>query len=159
MERTLLLTGILCVSLVTGLSSHAHCQSEPVDAFSGASTRNHFVKSSLEAGEILKVIENKDAAFVLSTTNPDGSPNAAVFIPGVDSHSVLKFGLAQNQTLLNIERTKEAVLTVYRFLPDQPKGKRHQGARLVLELIEVKSKKEKRYTQVKMEIKKILPIG
>ncbi len=129
-----------------------------VDGVAGASKKNYYQQSSLTGDELLKVIKNRDAAFVLSTTNPDNSPNAGVFIPGVVSDSVLKFGMAKNQTALNIKRTRKAVLTVYRLLPDQSGKHRHQGARLILELLEGE-KAQQSARIIQMKIKRVLPLG
>ena len=125
-----------------------------VDGVAGASKKNYYEKTSLTGEKLFEAIKSCKVAFVLSTTNPDGSPNAGVFIPGVVSDSVLKFGMAQNQTALNIKRTKQAVLTVYQLVEGESGKKNlHYGARLVLELVESEDK------ALHLKIKSVLPLG
>lgn len=160
MKRWIFLAVTFTAISSVGLYAENKADAISVDAYTSASTKNHYLSSSLSGNLLLDTIRKKEAAFVLSTTNPDGSPNAAVFIPGVVSDSVLRFGLVKNQTRLNIERTGVAVLTVYRFMPEQPQGRQHNGARLRLRLInEPEQNKNKGFKVIRMEIREILPVG
>ncbi len=132
---------------------------EQVDAFTSASKKNHFSNTCLKGDALMKVIKNHDAAFVLSTTNPDNSPNAAVFMPGIVSENTLKFGLADNQSRKNIERTKKAVLTVYKLSYNKTGKNKHQGARLFLELVEDETVNKKSHTVFIMKIQRVMPLG
>lgn len=137
-----------------------------VDGISGASTKNYYEKGALTDDGLMTVITEKSAGFVLSTVNPDGSPNAGVFIPGIVSGvsgKILKFGMARNQTRINIERTKLAVMTVYKYDQDSPNEQlKHQGARLSLKLIQASDPepaKNSKFSVIKMEITRIAPLG
>ncbi len=154
-----ILLGLVTIISVNLVASDSFCECENMDAFTGASKKNYYSKTSITGDALQKVINSHEAAFVLSTTNPDNSPHAAVFIPAMASDSEVKFGLAENQTRQNIERTKKAVLTVYRFLPDETKKKRHQGARLILELDENKSDQKNTHKMIIMKIQHVLPLG
>lgn len=146
--KKLVLFCILCF-----VASTAFC-AESVDGVASASKKNFYEKTSLMDEKLLEVIKGRNAAFVLSTTNADGSPNAGVFIPGVLSDTVLKFGMGENQTSMNIKRTKQAMLTVYQLVAGESDKKNlHYGARLVLELIEIKDK------VLHLKIKRVLPLG
>ncbi len=147
-------------SILSVLSvSNSHCASEDIDVIASASKKYHYSKTSLTGKALQQVINAHQATFVLSTTNPDNSPNAGVFIPEMTSDSTVKFGLAENQTRQNIEKTKKAVLTVYKFLPEEIGKSSPQGARLILELIEEKSVNQKSYNILEMKIKKVIPLG
>ncbi len=155
-----LLNATICFIATMGIfCANAVFADNAPDVFTGASTKNHFTENSLTGEALKQVINDHQAAFVLSTTNPDNSPNAAVFIPAMASDSTIKFGLAKNQSRRNIERTKQAVLTVYRYLPQENRQNRHQGARLILELDEQKSETKKSHKMIIMKIKQVLPLG
>jgi hypothetical protein len=134
-----------------------------VDGISGASTKNYYEKGALTDDGLMTVIKERTAGFVLSTVNPDGSPNAGVFIPGMVSGKILKFGMARNQTRINIERTKLAVLTVYKYDQDAPDEQlKHQGARLYLKLVQAsdpEAAKNSKLSVINMEITRIAPLG
>lgn len=155
----LMLLAVVTVISVNLFASDSFCECESMDAFTGASKTSYYSETSLTGDALHKVINNHQAAFVLSTTDPDNSPHAAVFIPAMASGSEVKFGLADNQTRRNIERTKKAVLTVYRFLPDETRKKRHKGARLILELDENQSAEKNTHKMIIMKIQKVLPLG
>ncbi len=155
---------VILLSLVTVISvilveSDSFSDSRNIDVFTGASKTRYYSKTALTGEALHKVINSHQAAFVVSTTNPDNSPHAAVFIPSMASDSEVKFGLAENQTRQNIERTRKAVLTVYRFLPGETEKNRHKGARLFLELDETQSVEKKTHKMIIMEIRKVLPLG
>ncbi len=150
-------SGIFCANAV--VADNAVVAGNAPDVFTGASTKSHFKENSLTGKSLQQVINSHDAAFVLSTVNPDNSPNAAVFIPAMASDSEIKFGLAENQSRKNIERTKRAVLTVYRYLPKESRENRHQGARLILELDEKQSVDKTTHKMLIMKIRQILPLG
>ncbi len=141
------------------LSAAPSFGTEDVDAIASASKKFYYAKSSLTGEMLQRLINSHQAAFVLSTTNPDNSPNAGFFIPEMLSDSTIKFGLADNQTRRNIERTRKAVLTVYKSSPDADGKTRHQGARLILRLDEKKSKNKLMHKMLTMRIEKILPLG
>ena len=148
----------------------AGCSGRPkasVDSISAASKKNYYEQSSLKGTELLEELRNRRAAVSLATTNEDGTPNAAVVIPGVADEKTLMFGIADNQTKINIMARRYAVLTAYIYSPDeQDKLKRNRGARLILEVVTDKKKIDELMQKTKaqqgtifMEIVKVLPIG
>ncbi len=149
---------VLIFAVLALCATSSFCD-EDIDAVTTASKKFYYAKSSLTGEMLQELINSHHAAFVLSTTNPDNSPNAGFFIPEMPSNSTIKFGLANNQTRQNIERTKKAVLTVYKASPDADRKTRHQGARLILRLDEKKSKNKLTHKMLIMEIVKVLPLG
>lgn len=107
------------------------------EAISKASTAFYYAKSSLEGEALWAALETRQCAVSLATTNPDGSPNAAVVIPGVTKdRGYLIFGIAPNQTVQNLQQRKLAVLTAYIYTPTATeKLERNKGARIVLEYV------------------------
>ncbi len=149
---------VLPFAFLVLLAAPSFC-TEDVDAIASASKKFYYAESSLTGEMLQKIINSHQAAFVLSTTNSDNSPNAGFFIPEMLSDSTIKFGLADNQTRRNIERTEKAILTVYKSSLDADGKVRHQGARLILRRDERKSKDKKTYKVITMKIVKILPLG
>jgi hypothetical protein len=115
---------------------------------------------------------------VVSTVNPDGSPNAAVVIPGLFENKYLTFGLAPNQTLENFKRGSLVVVSVFLPKPGVESTKygdiRKYGARIYCEVLQDASEKAaviERYNvdkpdnrkmtmdSILLVIKKIDPIG
>lgn len=81
------------------------------------------------------------AAPTIATVNPDGSPNLAVFMPGMpmelDGERYFVFGLADNQTKLNLQENKVGVLSLYQYNPKaEDKMERNVGARIKFEVVE-----------------------
>lgn len=112
--------------------------SQHVDTVSSASVKYYYGPAAT-IQEIAAVTTN--GIVVVSTTNLDGTPNAAVVIPGVFEEKYLVFALADNQTKVNLERGGEAVVTIFLPSPDPAKntGKygdvRKYGARLFCTIV------------------------
>ena len=104
--------------------------------------------------------------------NPDGTPDAAIFVPTMpdDEHVIMM--LADNHTRANIERTGIAHL-VY-DVPDpaaEDKAARHAGARLDLALVRPEGDTAEEHRRVAesyarmnpavmiLRIERILPVG
>ncbi len=158
---------VLFVALTLSLSAAA----QSVEAISKASTTQYYAKSSLQGEDLWKALEARQCAISVATVNPDGSPNAAVVIPGVTKdRTALIFGLAPNQTLENFKARRLAVVTAYIYTPAAAdKLERNKGARIVVEyiadpelqkkLIEANKEAGAREGSIFMKIVKILPLG
>lgn len=97
-------------------------------------TTNQF--TNFDASHLGESLARMEGTFVLATTNTDGTPDAAVFVPRMldDKHLILF--LAKNRTRDNIERTGCA-WGVYNVIhPDAAeKHDRYAGARMELTLV------------------------
>jgi hypothetical protein len=164
MKRIMFAT-MAAVLLAGGLSAQS------ADSVSAASKANYYAKSSLQGEQLWYAIENRLGAATMATVNADGSPNIATVIPGVvKDRSALMFGIAPNQTSLNLKERKLAALSVYLYTPAATdKFERNKGARFVLELITDPALIAKLFEENKdrgasatttfLRIVRILPIG
>jgi len=146
---------------------------QSVDSISKASTGIYYGKTSLAGEDLWKALESYECAISVATVNADGTPNAAVVIPGVtNDRAYLYFGLAPNQTGINMKERKFAVLTAYNYTsPSKSADKKMLsfGARIILEyvsdpatiakLIEQNKDKKASPSTIFMKIVKVLPIG
>ena len=159
-------------ALVLIVASLIFVQEKPsTDAISAASKVAYYEKSSLKGEDLWTVIEKRAGAVVVATTNANGTPNAAVIIPGITKdRTALIFGIAPNQTLENIQARKVAVVTIYVYnAAATDKFERNKGARLIVELItdtqeikrQVEQNKDRGATEqsIFMKIVKVLPLG
>ena len=124
---------LVCFVLVAALGLAA----QSVDSISKASTSFYYAKSSLDGEELWKALETRQCAISVATVNADGSPNAAVIIPGVTKdRAYVMFGIAPNQTILNLKERKLAVITAYIYAPAATdKLERNKGARIIVEYV------------------------
>ena len=112
------------------------------DTFTSASLNKYFYQDSALTGEELwEVLASYQAAPTVATVNPDGTPNLAVFMPGMpmelDGERYFVFGLSDNQTKLNLEQNKTGVLALYQYDPTaEDKMERNVGARIKFEIVE-----------------------
>ncbi len=151
--------------LVAGLSAQS------ADSISKASTANYYTKTSLSGEDLWKAMDAYQLAVSIATVNADGSPNAAVVIPGVTKdREYLFFGLAANQTGVNMKERKLIVVTAIGYTA--PKGDQkmsYSGARIIAEYVSdpalqkklVEQNKDKKATENTyfLKIVKVLPIG
>ena len=103
------------------------------DSWTGASQTNYY-GPAVDFEKLAMMTFN--GVVVVSTTNPDGSPNAAVIIPSLLGEDYIIMRMAPNQTAENLVNDGRAVITV--FVPSeeepepQPRSEvRKHGARLV----------------------------
>lgn len=109
---------------------------------------------------------------VVATVNPDGTPDAAIFVPVMPDEEHVILILADNHTRANIERTGIAHL-VY-DVPNpaaEDKAARHAGARLDLALVHNEGADAAEWQRVAdsfprmnpavmiLRIERILPVG
>ena len=97
-------------------------------------TTNHF--TNFDTAELGESLARMEGTFVLATTNADGSPDAAIFVPRMFDDKHLILFLAQNRTRDNIERTGRA-WGVYNVIHPEATEKhdRYAGARMELTLV------------------------
>ena len=90
-----------------------------VDAFTSASVTDFYGDNALTGDELMNAINSFSGFYLVCTTNPDGSANAAYFIYGcaeLDGKYYLKMGLAENQSRQNLLTNGEGV-AVYAATP------------------------------------------
>ena len=95
-------------------------QSPAADAFASASTTSSFAQFALEGDDLMTAAQSQTGFYLICTTNPDGSPNAGVFIFTILKHEdkyYLAVGLAPNQTKANLEADGRG-LAIYAALPE-----------------------------------------
>lgn len=128
--------------------------------------------TDMDAATLRASMAKFEGTSVVATVNPDGTPDAAVFVPAMpdDRHVILI--LANNHSRTNIERTGVAHLVYHVLNPDaEEKAARHAGARLDLALVSAEGDTAAEYNEVAQEyahmnpavlilrIERILPIG
>lgn len=92
---------------------------EETDAFTSASVSNFYADTALAGDELMEAINTFSGFYLVCTTNPDGSPNAAFFIFSClknEDKYYLQMGLAENQSKLNLAENGEGV-AVYAATP------------------------------------------
>ena len=165
MKKTFILMTIMLFVL---MASFLVAAVEPsIDSISSASVTNYYQKSSLEGEALFDALRDRRGAIVVSTTNSDGSPNAGIVIPGVVDENTLMFGLAENQTKVNLIARKYAVITTYIYKPDaQDKLERNRGARIIVSYISDQAEIDRLIQQtgaregtIFVKVEKVLPLG
>lgn len=161
----------ILIILVAFVILAAGIGAQSVDSISKASTSNYYTKTSLTGEDLWKALETYQLSVSVATVNPDGSPNAAVVIPGVTKdRQHLFFGLAPNQTGINMKERKLIVVTATGYIA--PKGDQkmtYSGARIIAEyvsdpavqkkLVEQNKDKKASDSTIFLKIVKVLPIG
>ncbi len=167
------------VAVVLALALVGALAAQSADAISKASVKNYYPALTGQAlYDLLKNVRDplkRTFACSMSTVNADGTPNAAVVIPGYADDETVMFGIAPNQTSENLKARKLGVLTIYIRNPTAPADQKDPatgmaytdyGARLVLRLIEepaeIKALLEKtksREGSLFLKIVKIMPLG
>ena len=158
----------LVLVLVMSLSMVAMAETKSpsaTDAFTSASVANYYAQYALEGDALMEAVNGQAGFYLICTTNPDGSPNAGVFIFAIkklNDKYYIQLGLAENQTKANLEQTGEG-LAVYATIPtDKPYAV--GGARFYFEAIEDQAivdelMKDARQGAMFFEITEVLPLG
>lgn len=121
----------------------------------GTST-NRF--TDMDAAQLKGSMARFEGVGVVATTNPDGTPDAAIFVPTMPDEQHVMMMLAQNHTRANIERTGVAHLVYDVARPDAAeKAERHAGARLDLSLVRPEGDSADEYHQVAEKIERMNP--
>lgn len=92
---------------------------EDVDVFTSASVADYYGSAALTGDDLMNAVNSQSGCYLISTTNPDGSPNTAYFIfaiKKVEDKYYLQLGLAPNQSLNNLNANGEG-LAIYAANP------------------------------------------
>ena len=108
---------LLCAALVPAMA-------EGADAVSSASVADFYGATALTGDELMDAINSTSGFYLVSTTNPDGTPNSAYFIFAMRKHEdkyYIQLGLAENQSKQNLLANGEG-LAVYAATPSSEEG-------------------------------------
>lgn len=100
------------------------CAAEEADAFTSASVADFYAATALTGDDLMNALNAFSGFYLISTTNPDGTPNSAFFIYSMVKHEdkyYLQLGLAENQTKANLAANGEGV-AVYAASPSIEEG-------------------------------------
>ena len=101
--KKLMYSLLLCALLLTAALVPA--MAEGTDAVSSASVADFYGATALTGDELMDAINSTSGFYLVSTTNPDGTPNSAYFIFAMRKNEdkyYLQLGLADNQTKANL---------------------------------------------------------
>ena len=108
----------------------------PVDAVSSASTDTNKFKN-MDQATLMTQLPTMTGLVAVATTNEDGSPNLAVFIPSAVGEKYIYLGFAPNATQANLLRDKQAVILYDEYdLSIENPSDRHYGCRAKVKLVE-----------------------
>ena len=113
---------------------------EAPDAFTSASVADFYGATALTGDELMDAINSFSGFYIITTTNPDGSPNSAFFIYSMVKHEdkyYLQLGLAENQSKANLAANGKGV-AVYAASPSTEEGAKPYavaGARMRFEAV------------------------
>ena len=153
---------LLCLLMVLPVAALAE---EATDTFTSASVANYYGAYGLTGDDLMNAVNSQSGCYIVCTTNPDGSPNAAVFIFGIKKLGdkyYIQLGLADNQSKANLARTGEG-LAVFGFA-NEGMTFGTGGARFYFTAIEDQAivdelMKDARPGQMYFEITEVLPLG
>ena len=139
-----------------------------VDAFTSASVADYYGANALVGDDLMNAVNSQSGCYLVSTTNPDGSPNTAYFvfaIKKVDDKYYLQLGLAPNQSMNNLNANGEG-LAIYSAnpAPDAESQLVVSGARIYFVAIEDEAvmaelMKDARQGAMFFEIVSVRPLG
>ncbi|MBQ4265922.1 MAG: hypothetical protein IJB85_10450 [Clostridia bacterium] len=130
---------LLACALVCMLMMCASAESP--DAITSASVADFYADSALTGDDLMNAINAFSGTYLVSTTNPDGTPNTAYFIFSMVKHEdqyYLQLGLAENQSKANLEANGVGQ-AVYAALPGSEEGAKPysvSGARIRFKALE-----------------------
>jgi len=139
------------------------------DAVSSASVADFYADTALTGDELMNAINSFSGTYLVSTVNPDGTPNTAFFIFSMVKHEdqyYLQLGLAENQSKANLAANGQG-LAVYAANPDIAGGAKPYpvaGARIWFKALDDASLAETLNTSGRpgamfFEITEIRPLG
>ncbi len=97
---------------------------DEVDAYTTASVADYYAATALTGDDLMNAINGQSGTYLISTTNPDGTPNTAYFIFGmkkVEDKYYLQLGLADNQSKANLLANGNG-LAIYAANPSTEEG-------------------------------------
>ena len=124
--------------------------------------------TNLDQAALLEAIGQFKGLCNVSTVNADGTPNIAIFVPGVADDSHIFFNWADNATKANVLREKAAIMSYDIADPTaEEKAGRHSGAVVKLELEEdaevlaqlQEANESVSEASVVLKIVEVLPVG
>lgn len=125
----------LCLALCC-----AAALAETTDTVSSASKADFYGSAALTGDALKDAINSQSGTYLISTVNPDGTPNCGYFIFACVEHEgkfYIQLGLAENQSRENLLRTGDAV-AVYAANPSTEEGAKAytiSGARMTLKVV------------------------
>ena len=139
------------------------------DAVSSASVADFYADTAITGDDLMNAINSFSGTYLVSTANPDGTPNTAFFIFSMVKHEdnyYLQLGLAENQSKANLAAKGEG-MAVYAANPDIAGGAKPYpvaGARIWFKALEDPSLAETlnasgRPGAMFFEITEIRPLG
>ena len=169
MKRICKCTAALMLTACVGLGMTG-CSSKEPDKSDAVTTPSVYTNlyTNLDQAGVLEAMSQYRGLCNVATVNADGTPNLAIFVPGVADESHIIFGWADNATKSNVQRTKEAVITYDVTNPAaETKEGRHCGAVLKVVLEEDQAVLDAIYSAnesisdkvVILKIVEVLPIG
>ncbi|MBQ8200661.1 MAG: hypothetical protein IJZ74_02705 [Clostridia bacterium] len=102
----------------------AIAMAETTDAVSSASVADYYGQYGLTGDDLMNAINSFSGFYLISTTNPDGTPNSAFFIFSMVKHEdkyYLQLGLAENQSKANLVANGKG-MAVYAANPTGAEG-------------------------------------
>lgn len=139
-----------------------------VDVFTTASVADYYGHAALAGDDLMNAVNSQSGCYLVSTTNPDGSPNTAYFVFAIkklNDKYYLQLGLAPNQSLNNLNANGQG-LAVYaaNVAPDAEKQLAVSGARIYFEAIKDEAVtaellKDARQGALFFEIVNVRPLG
>ena len=124
--------------------------------------------TNLDQAALLEAIGQFKGLCNVSTVNADGTPNIAIFVPGVADDSHIFFNWANNATKANVLREKTAIMSYDIADPTaEEKAGRHSGAVVKLKLEEdaevlaqlQEANESVSEASVVLKIVEVLPVG
>ena len=134
--KNLLKSLLLCALLLVTFALPAMAE----DAVSSASVADFYADAALTGDDLMKAINSFTGTYLVSTTNPDGTPNTAFLVFSMVKHEdkyYLMIGSAENQTKANLLANGEGMV-VYGAKPaaDSDKPYPIAGARIWFKALE-----------------------
>ena len=139
--------------------------SPAADVFTSASVANYYAQYALTGDDLMNAVNGQAGFYLICTTNPDGSPNAGVFIFAIkklNDKYYIQLGLAENQTKANLEATGEGLAVYAVMTADKPyavSGARAYFAAIEDQAIVDELMKDARQGAMFFEITEVLPLG
>jgi len=111
------------------------------DVVSTASVADYYASAALTGDDLMNAVNSQSGTYLVSTTNPDGTPNTAYFIFAIkklNDQYYLQLGLAENQSKANLTANGNG-LAIYAANPSDEEGAKDytiSGARIWFQAIE-----------------------
>ena len=157
---------LMALLMVVPMVAMAEAVASPsADAFSSASVTNYYEQYALTGDELMNAVNGQAGFYLICTTNPDGSPNAGVFIFAIkklNDKYYIQLGLAENQTKANLEAEGEGLAVYAVMTADKPyavSGARMYFVEIADQAVVDELMKDARQGAMFFEITEVLPLG